>query len=66
MKSKSYDLIAYFVQIKRPPGMKNKTLCMIKLQYMHKAIEAVLGPLVDMALFGKASFEQQGGIFTLN
>jgi hypothetical protein len=35
--------------------MKKKTLRMIKLQYMHKAIEPVLEPLMDMAVFGKAS-----------
>jgi hypothetical protein len=29
---------------------------MIKLQYMHTAIEAVLEPLMDMAMFGKASY----------
>jgi len=55
IKANCYDAIAYFAQIKRPPGMKKKTLRMIKLQYLHKAIEAVLEPLMDMATFGKAS-----------
>jgi len=47
--------IAYFAQIKRAPGMKKKTLRMIKLAYMHKAIEVVLKPLADIAMIGQAS-----------
>jgi len=35
--------------------MKKKTLRMIKLAYMHKAIEVVLKPLADIAMIGQAS-----------
>eukprot|EP00983_Pelagomonas_calceolata_P126028 1161264-Pelagomonas_calceolata.AAC.2 len=60
VKRSTYDPIAYFAQIRRPYGMSKNALRHIKLRYLHQAIELVLEPSVDVAVFGKEMLDPNG------
>jgi len=53
IKRNSYDVIAYLAHIQKPAEMKEHDFRMVKLEYMHAALDLVLQPLKDMAECGK-------------
>jgi len=60
VKTSSYDTVAYFAHIKRPRTMPKPSFRMVKLRYMHAALQLILRPLIHLGWFGQEMLDPTG------